>query len=380
MKKLFILCLALMLAMMPAGLALAESILIYGTVVCTQPQPIVSSAYGVIEQINCAVGDHVSAGDVIATVSTHKVYASTDGTVYLFGEPGEEVEDIVEEYGAVAYIDPANRYTMTATAKNANNGTVRVIPGETVYLRCYKDNTHKGIGMVVKVKDGKYTVKVTEGTFLKGESVSVYREQDYSYSYYIGRDTMQTIDMIASTGNGVLVRFHVTNGTQVSKGELLYETVSGLFAPGRTNHESVDAPADGIIAALHVAIGDELATETADAAGAASSDGQTTQTAQSTAVAAPVQIAELYPDDALRVVAYAPESVLYSIQVGDTVYVSCQYIENMGEPGSGTVEKISRIPSAEENSIEAQYAVYIRLSDVGSFYYGMNVVVATVAN
>ena len=286
----------------------------------------------------------------------------------------------MEEYGAVAYIDPANRYTMTATAKNANNGTVRVIPGETVYLRCYKDNTHKGIGMVVKVKDGKYTVKVTEGTFLKGESVSVYREQDYSYSSYIGRDTMQTIDMIASTGNGVLVRFHVTNGTQVSKGELLYETVSGLFAPGRTNHESVDAPADGIIAALHVAIGDELATETADAAGAASSDGQTTQTAQSTAVAAPVQIAELYPDDALRVVAYAPESVLYSIQVGDTVYVSCQYIENMGEPGSGTVEKISRIPSAEENSIEAQYAVYIRLSDVGSFYYGMNVVVATVAN
>ena len=66
--------------------------------------------------------------------------------------------------------------------------------------------------------------------------------------------------------------------------------------------------------------------------------------------------------------------------MGDTVYVSCQYIENMGEPGSGTVEKISRIPSAEENSIEAQYAVYIRLSDVGSFYYGMNVVVATVAN
>lgn len=380
MKKLFVLCLALMLAMLPAGGALAESILIYGTVVCTQPQPIVSSAYGAIAQINCDVGDHVSAGDVIATISTQKVYAATDGTVYLFGEPGDEIADVVEEYGAVAYIDPAQPYTMTATAKNANNGTVRVIPGETVYLRCYKDGTHKGKGLVVKVADGKYTVKVTEGTFLKGESVSVYREQDYSYSSYIGRNTMQTLDMIPCTGEGHLVRFHVTNGAQVRKGDLLYETVSGEFAPDSTNREQVAAPADGIIAAIHVKVGEELAAEASDAAGAASSDGQTAQTAQSTTAAAPVQIAELYPDDALRVVAYAPESVLYSIQVGDTVYVSCQYIENMGEPVSGTVEKISRVPSAEENSIEAQYAVYIRLSDAGSFYYGMNVTVTTAAN
>lgn len=379
MKKLFVLSLTLLLAILPAGWALAESVQIYGTVVCTQPKPIVCAAQGVIEQITCSVGDHVSAGDVIATVSTQKVYASTDGTVYLFGAPGDAMTEIAEEYGAVAYIDPAQPYTMTATAKNANDGIVRVIPGETVYLRCYKDGTHKGTGMVVKVKDGKYTVNIIEGTFLKGESVSVYRDQDYSYSSYIGRSTMQTLDIIPCTGEGNLVRFHVTNGAQVRKGDLLYETISGVFAPGNMNREQVALSADGIIAAIHVKVGEELAATSSTETGNASTDGQTSQMTQSVTAAAPAQIAELYPDDALRVVAYTPESLLSSIQVGDTVHVTCQYVENMAEPVSGTVEKISRIPAAEENSIEAQYAVYIRLSDANSFYYGMNVVVATEA-
>lgn len=61
---------------------------------------------------------------------------------------------------------------------------------------------------------------------------------------------------------------------------------------------------------------------------------------------------------------------------GDT----CQYIENMASPVAGTVEKISRIPTPDANSVEAQYAVYITVEDASSFYYGMNVIVTTGGN
>lgn len=75
--------------------------------------------------------------------------------------------------------------------------------------------------------------------------------------------------------------------------------------------------------------------------------------------------------------AYAPESVLHDIHVGDAVYISCQYIENMAAPVIGTVERISRIPVPEPHDVEAQYAVYIKVSDATLFYYGMNVIVST---
>ena len=91
MKKLFVLCLALMLAVLPIGVAMAETIMIYGTVVCTQTQSVACTADGSIDQIHFAVGDRVAEGDVIATLATQKVYATTDGTVYLFGEPGDKL-------------------------------------------------------------------------------------------------------------------------------------------------------------------------------------------------------------------------------------------------------------------------------------------------
>ena len=56
MKKLFAFCIALMLAILPMGAAMAETIMIYGTVINTQPQSVVCTADGTIEQVNVTVG------------------------------------------------------------------------------------------------------------------------------------------------------------------------------------------------------------------------------------------------------------------------------------------------------------------------------------
>lgn len=385
MKKLFALCIALMLAILPMGAAMAETIMIYGTVINTQPQSVVCTADGTIEQVNIAVGDRVAGGDVIAAVATNKVYATTDGTVYLFGETGDQVSDITAQYGAVAYISPAHPYTISATATDRNGLAVSVIPGETVYLRCYKDGKHTGVGILAKLEKGKYTVVVTEGEFATGETISIYRDPAYTDQSRIGRAKVTIADMFACKGDGYLVKFHVQNGATVEKGTLLYETISGTFAPGSTQHDKVVAPTTGIVSAVYEKAGSQLSgAAPTPVTTAATDDKKTSDKDTTTSTATPVSsptsthvIAEVYPDSSLRIVAYAPESVLSEIHVGDTVYVSCQYIENMAEPVVGAVEKISRIPAPENSGVEAQYAVYVTVSDASSFYYGMNVIVTT---
>lgn len=385
MKKLFAFCIALMLAILPMGAAMAETIMIYGTVINTQPQSVVCTADGTIEQVNVTVGDRVTGGTVIATVETNKVYATTDGTVYLFGEAGDKVSDITAQYGAVAYISPAQPYTITATATDRNGLAVSVVPSETVYLRCYKDGKHTGVGILAKLEKGKYTVVVTEGEFATGETISIYRDPAYTDQSRIGRAKVTIADMVACQGDGYLVKFHVQNGATVEKGTLLYETISGSFAPGSTQHDKVVAPTNGILSAVCQKAGSQLnGAAPAPVTAQTTDDKKTSDKNTTTSTAAPVSssttahvIAEIYPDSSLRVVTYAPESVLSEIHVNDTVYVSCQYIENMAEPVVGTVEKISRIPAPENSGVEAQYAVYVTVSDASSFYYGMNVIVTT---
>lgn len=361
MKKLFIFCITLMLAILSVGITKAETITIYGTVINTQPQSIICTADGTIEQLYVNVGDRVADGTVIATVETNKVYATIDGTVYLFGKIGDSVSDITAQYGAVAYISPANPYTITTTATDRNGLAVSVVPGEIAYLRCYKDGKHTGVGILAKLESGKYTVIVNDGEFVTGETISIYRDPNYTDQSRIGRARVTTADMITCQGEGYLVKFHVQNGTTVEKGALLYETIRGTFAPNSTQHDKIVASSSGIISAIYKKTGSQLV-------GAAVSESSPTSTHV---------IADVYPDSNLRIIAYAPESVLSEINMNDTVYVSCQYIENMTEPVIGAVEKISRIPSPENSGVEAQYAVYVTVSDASSFYYGMNVIVTT---
>ncbi len=380
MRKLLIICITLMLSITLMGTAMAETIVLYGTVANIDPQSVVCTAVGTIQQVYVSAGDRIADGELLASITTNKVYATTDGTVYLFGKAGDQVSDIVTQYGAVAYIAPSNPYTITAAALDRNDITVSVTPGETVYLKCYRDGRHTGIGILAKLEKNKYTVVVTEGEFAAGETISIYRDPAYADQSRIGRARVTIADLSVYKGDGYLVKFHVQNGMNVKKGALLYETIGGNFAPGSTQLDKVTSHADGIVSSVLKSPGSQLnkaeittttVQETSDKKNAAK------DTSSSVSISTTSQvIAEVYPDSGLRIVASAPESVLNEIHVNDTVFVSYQYIENMAEPIVGTVEKISRMPSAESAGVEAQYTVYVTVTDTSAFYYGMNVVVA----
>ena len=154
MKKIFALLLALGM-LLSARAAYGETMPIEGKVVSTQSYPIISQAKGTIEQINYSVGDRVSANDCIATITTTKVFAPVTGTVYMWGSDGDNISDLTDQYGAVAYIEPSNPYTITTKPVDAKGKEVIVHPGQKVYLICMTDGKKTGEGFITNVSGGE---------------------------------------------------------------------------------------------------------------------------------------------------------------------------------------------------------------------------------
>ena len=141
------------------------------------------------------------------------------------------------------------------------------------------------------------------------------------------------------------------DGAQVKKGDVLFETVSGTYPVEGESLTQVTAPADGVISSISLSKGSTLS------AGAS--------------------IAEIYPDDALRIEASVPESDLALFTVGKEVSVELNYLDNGEFTVSGTIEKVSRIgaASASSDSEESVFSVWIKPASTDRLYYGLHAVV-----
>ena len=175
---------ALLLALVLPLAAQAETVFA-GEVTAETAQVIAAPYGGLVEDVRVRVGDSVKIGDPIATVETAKTYASTDGTVSgVFAHEGDSADGVKTQYGALVYIEPINRFTLAcSTEKGYNSSENRYIHiGETVFLKCTKDGSHQGRGVVTGLDekdDSKFTVEVTGGEFYMGETVDIYRSGDY---------------------------------------------------------------------------------------------------------------------------------------------------------------------------------------------------------
>ena len=159
---------ALLLALALPLAAQAETVFA-GEVTAGTTQVIAAPYGGLVEDVRVRVGDSVKIGDPIATVETSKTYASTDGTVSgVFAREGDSADGVKTQYGALVYIEPINRYTLEcSTEKGYNSSENRYIHiGESVFLKCTKDGSHQGRGVVTGLdekEDNKFTVEVTGG-------------------------------------------------------------------------------------------------------------------------------------------------------------------------------------------------------------------------
>ena len=339
--------------------ALAETISFTGTVSAKATSEIYAPIGGTVESVNAVAGQQVRAGDVLATLATTKVYAPEDGVITgLFAQPGDSADSVSQRYGAVLYIEGASVYTISASTDNAYNTTENkfVHVGEEVYLSCYSYGSHSGTGVITAIEGTSYTVEVTSGAFLIGETVSVYRGESATTAERIGRGTLGRINPTAVSASGSIVSLAVQNGDAVRKGDLLFETLEGSFDGYYMSGSEIRATADGVVSQVSLTQGGRL---------------------EKGSVAA-----VLYPEGAMQIQAQIAEANLGLIHVGDPVEIELNWNSDAEVRYSGVISMISAIADSSsgegmDSSESVTYTVYIDFTPDADTRYVMTAVVST---
>ena len=342
--------------------ALAETISFTGTVAAKSTSEVYAPIGGTVESVHAVAGQQVRAGDVLATLATTKVYAPEDGVVTgLFAQAGDNAETVAQRYGAVMYIEGASVYTISASTENAYNTTENkfVHVGENVYLSCYSDGSHSGTGVITAIEGTSYTVEVTSGEFLIGETVNVYRGESATTAERIGRGTLGRRNPTAVSASGSIVSIAVQDGDSVQKGDLLFETLEGSFDGYYMSGSQILATADGVVAQIGLSQGGRL---------------------EKGSVAA-----VLYPEGAMQIQAQIAEANLGLIHVGDPVEIELNWNSDAEVHYTGVVSMISAIADSSAsggsgesaNSDNVTYTVYIDFTPDADTRYGMTAVVST---
>lgn len=342
-KRIVLIALALMTC---SSVALAENISFEGTVTAAYTHEVYAASSAIVEKVPVAVGDSVSGSDMVASLRTTKVYAEEDGTVCaVFGQEGVSADTVTANYGAAIYMEGSVIYTVSASTANAYDSveTKLVHAGETVYLRSRAEESRVGTGVITTIDGTDYQINVTEGDFVVGENVNVYRSNTYSDQQRIGKGTIARNAPIAVTGTGRIVSVAVQVGDEIKRGDLLMETLDGSGDTAVMN-----AGVSGVVAQLNVVQGSSIAEN--DVA------------------------AVIWPDDAMQVEAVINESDLAYIMPGDTVSLTFDWNADSGEMLMGTVQSISAM--ADADSEDTVFTAYIAFEPNDAVRYGMNVTVS----
>ena len=343
-----------------------------------EPQPVPEEPKPVIEELSkCYITENdgktltILSGDASRSVPLGGYTLSgsgqiaditlTDGTVSgVFASEGDSADGIKTRYGGLGYIEPINRYTLSCSTEKAYNSSENryIHISESIYLKCTKDGSHQGRGIVTAIDEkdeSKYTVEVTGGEFYMGETVDIYRNSEYETASRIGRGTVGRTQAVAVNGTGSVLRIHVKPGDTVERGELLFETVTGtldgLYAPDT----QVVSDVAGVVATVDASNG--------------------------TAVEKDAKIATIYPSDDMQIKMVISEADLGDVSVGGKAEVEFNWDADSGKRFEGTISSISYLSekpgegSTSSSQQSAQYVAYVDFTPDETVRIGMTVIV-----
>lgn len=339
--------------LLAAGTAGAETLSLNGTVEAGVKVPVYAPIGGTVGSVAVEQGVRVAKGDVIISYKTEKTYASLDGVVSgVFVQEGDDAETMTERFGADLYIEGTNRYTISASTNKAYStvDTTFVHTGETVYLLCRSDAKRYGTGIITAVEGTSYTVLVTEGRFIAGDSVNIYRDAEHSDKQRIGRGSISRMSPTAVNATGAVVKVAVQDGDQVSRGDLLLETLTGAFDAYEMTGTDVTAQEEGVVTSV-----------TAEAG---------------TAVAKGDIIAQIAPFSGMRVAVSVGEDDRKSLKAGDKVTIELE--SDTSRTYEGTVRYVAETP--EEDTDTLTYKAIVDFTPDEHVVFGMKVVVTTGQN
>ena len=325
MKTLSRVAAILLILVLAAGTACADTLSLNGTIEAGETVPVYAPIGGTVESVSVEQGMRLNTGDTIFSYRTDKTYASEDGKIAgVFVQAGDDAETMTERYGADLYIEGNSVYTVSASTQKAyaSAETKMIHTGESVYLMSKKGRY--GVGIVTAVDGNNYTVRITENDFITGDVIYVYRDSEYSAKQLIGRGTVARANPTAVNTTGAIVNVAVKNGDEVRRGDLLLETLTGTFDGYRMSGTSVAAQETGIVASVSVE-------------------------------------APIAADDRK------------DLKAGDKVTIALESDET--KTYEGTVRYISELP--EEDSETIQYKVIIDFTPDENAVFGMSVIVTT---
>lgn len=348
MKNMKRLMAVLTVLLMAAGAAQADTLSLTGTVEAGVTVPVYAPIGGTVETVNMETGMHVSAGETLLTYRTEKTYAAEDGTVTgVFVTAGDDAETVSAKYGADLYIEGKTLYSISGSTSRAYSSveTTFVHTGETVYILCRTDSSRFGTGVITAVDGTSYTVLVTEGDFITGDSVSIFRDEAHTDKLRLGRGSIARVNPTAVTATGAIVNVAVKDGDQVKRGDLLLETLSGTFDGYEMTGTAVTSAEEGVVMSV------------AAEAGTAVSKGDV--------------VAKIAPVSCMRVEAAVTADDRKALKAGDQVVIELETDENISY--QGTVSYITETPEADTE--EVTYKAIIDFTPDENVFFGMNVVV-----
>lgn len=359
---------ALLLCTVLPSLALAETTF-DGTVISSESVSVTAPFGGTVNSFALKQGDQINVGDVIATVQTTKVYSPQSGLVSgVFGQAGDTVSDVVSRMGAVLYIEPTHKYTITADIQKAYNSSDNkyVNIGEVVYIYSYSSSyDNAAVGVITATSGTTYTVETTDGELMMDETVNIYRDEDYAATSRIGRGTVSRTSEVAVGAEGSsssassvsgtsstsssesILYMHVKDGDTVERGQLLYETVTGTLDGLYATSNEIVSDVSGIVASVSIAAGSSI------------SKGDTLMT--------------VYPRDRMQVEIEIDEYDLEDIKEGDQIELEFNYDDSANTTAIGRVTLISHV-SASTSTSDVTYKAYIDFTADANVRLGMTVV------
>lgn len=315
---------------------------------------------GTVTGVSLVAGEVVAVGDEVATVQTTRVQAPVDGTVRgIFAQAGDELEKTT-----VLYIAPVSKYTLACSIQKAypSNDNTYVHLGETVYIKCTKDGTHKAEGIITAVNGSNFTVQTTAGELYMEETVYLYRSDAYTYATRIGKGTVGRTAEIAVTATGSLLSLTVADGDTVERGQLLFETVDGTLGGQSELSANVTSTAAGVVAEVKAAAGQK--------------------------VSAGDVLLSVYPQGSYIIAFTIDEDLLGDVKVGQAVQISFHWNEELGVTTQGTVTGISYVSAESDSATQSgggttattsstQYTGYASFQADETVRLGMSVTVTT---
>lgn len=333
---------AIALALLLAGSVQvqAEELSFDGTVTALETHRITAPAGGTVADIALREGEWVSAGETVTRIEPTRVFSPLDGIVRgLHVQCGDSAAQTLFS------IAPTSKFTITANVKKAYESaqTQYVTVGERIYICCAKDGTHRAEGVVVAAEGMNYTVETDKGELYLEETVYLYRSRDYDTAACVGSGTVSRTAAVEIGATGSVLALYVAEGEEVERGQLLFETVEGTFAPGQSIDATVSAAQDGVIAEINVKEGDTVA------------QGET--------------IATMYVPEDFRVKIDLPEEWVGQIQTGDAAQIVLYADAETRQCLAGTVNEISLLKN--EATDEVTYSAYIDFAEKDTVRLGM---------